>query len=210
MAVLKDHWDKIYSTKELHTLGWYEKVPEKSLELIRSLDLNANDLIFDAGAGVSYLPDNLMKLGFRNLILTDISAVALRKLKDRLNVQSNEVDIKYIQDNLGDPKALNSVSNVMLWHDRAVLHFLTDDDQRQNYVRLLRNLVLKKGYVLIAEFSLDGATKCSGLEVERYSSESIQKLLGEDFQLIKEFSFIYQMPSGDKRPYVYTLWKRSN
>ena len=74
----------------------------------------------------------------------------------------------------------------------------------------MNNLVKVGGYVIIAVFAMDGAIKCSGLNVKRYSSETLSEFLGTDYKLLKSFDYLYNMPSGDTRPYVYTLFKRVN
>ncbi|MHA2278534.1 MAG: hypothetical protein ACXAC2_22370, partial [Candidatus Kariarchaeaceae archaeon] len=61
-----------------------------------------------------------------------------------------------------------------------------------------------------ATFSLDAPSKCTGLEVKRYSKEMLEELFGKNFKLIDSFVFIYTMPNGDTRPYIYTLFKKHN
>jgi hypothetical protein len=54
-----------------------------------------------------------------------------------------------------------------LWHDRAVFHFLTQEDDRRAYIRALE-AALPAGsgaHVILGTFALDGPTKCSGLDV---------------------------------------------
>ena len=41
-----------------------------------------------------------------------------------------------------------------LWHDRAVLHFFTEEQQRNNYFQLVNDSVAIGGYVILAEFNL--------------------------------------------------------
>ena len=47
----KAHWENVYATKESATVSWYQPVPEKSLELIRSTDVALQDAILDVGGG---------------------------------------------------------------------------------------------------------------------------------------------------------------
>ena len=60
----------------------------------------------------------------------------------------------------------------------------------------------------MAEFSLEGAQKCSGLDVKQYSKEMFKDKLGTNFELVDSFDYIYTMPSGAVRPYVYTLFRK--
>ena len=73
---------------------------------------------------------------------------------------------------------------------------------------MLKKVVAKNGFVIIATFALEGAKKCCGLDVFRYNSEMLQELLGTDFELQQTFDYTFTNPNGDPRPYVYTLFKR--
>ena len=55
------------------------------------------------------------------------------------------------------------------------------------YFDLLKSVLKSKGFVILAEFNLEGAKKCSGLDVFRYDSKMLHERLGADFKLIKEF-----------------------
>lgn len=202
---LKTHWDKAYK-KETEKLGWYEESPEPSLQLISKCGLSKDSKILNVGVGASTLIDELLLLGYKNLIANDISSNAIEKLKIRLGDKSNKV--MWIVDDLTNPKELNHIDQIDLWHDRAVLHFFNDPYEQECYFNLVNRLVKKNGYVIIAAFNLNGATKCSGLPVFRYNQTMIHSGLGKDFKLIDSFDYTYTNPFGDTREYVYTLFKR--
>jgi hypothetical protein len=105
---------------------------------------------------------------------------------------------------------LLKLKNVDLWNDRAVLHFFTEEPQQKAYFDLLKKVVNKNGYVILAEFNLEGAKKCCGLDVFNYNESMLQERLGNDFELLKSFNYTYTQPSGNTREYVYTLFKRIN
>jgi len=111
-------------------------------------------------------------------------------------------------DDLTNPTEINVLQNLDLWHDRAVLHFFTDANSQETYFELIKKLVKQNGFVIIAAFNLNGATKCSGLPVHRYDANLLQEKLGNGFELIESFDYIYTMPSSDTREYIYTLFKR--
>ena len=104
---------------------------------------------------------------------------------------------------------MKDLKNIALWHDRALLHFLLEEKERETYLSVLKKLVKKGGYVIIASFSLIGAKKCSGLNVMNYDQRMLSDYLGQDFDLIEHFDYIYYTPSGEERPYIYTLFKRT-
>jgi len=206
---MKSHWDRVYQKTASQKLGWYEARAEPSLQLIEKCNLSKDAVILHVGAGATTLVDELLKSGFRNIIANDISNTALDELQLRLGpVESKKV--QWIVDDITNPNELQSLQEIDLWHDRAVLHFFQDRVSQDAYFYLLRKLVRKEGYVIIAEFNLSGAPKCSGLPVFRYDSKMLQERLGEEFDLREAFDFTYTMPSGDTREYIYTLFQRKS
>lgn len=203
----KEHWDYIYSKSEINKLGWYEETPLPSLDLIKSCNLKKDAAILDVGSGTSTLIKNLLEHSYTNIIATDISKIAFDRAKNLLNA-SDINKIRWIVDDITEPKNINQLNKIDLWHDRTVLHFLLTESQRKGYLETLKKLVRKNGFVIIAVFSLEGAKKCSGLDVKNYDHKMIKEYLGEEFKLLKYFSYLYHMPSGDTRPYVYTLFQR--
>ena len=117
--------------------------------------------------------------------------------------------VRWIIDDLTSSAHINGSFAVDLWHDRAVLHFLTEESHRQSYFDTLRKIVKKGGFAIIAAFSLDGAKMCSGLDVKNYDANMLDELIGDEFTLLETFDYTYQMPSGDFRPLVYTLFRRN-
>ena len=171
---LKSHWNNTY-TKDINKLGWYEENPEPSLRLIKKCKLNKNASLLNVGAGATTLVDELVKQGYENIIANDLSSNALDKLKERLGKDSRKID--WIVDDLTKPTELNKLGEIDLWHDRAVLHFFNDQKEQNNYFKLIKKLVKKNGFVIIAAFNMKGATKCSGLPVFRYDETMLQMKL---------------------------------
>ena len=202
---LKEHWNNAYNNSPLEKLGWYETDLNPSLDLIKKTELSNAARIINIGSGSTTLIDALVELEYINLIATDISDVALDALKNRI---SDEDKVEYIQDDLTNPEKLNHIENVDLWIDRAVLHFFNECKEQDSYFDLVKSKININGFVILAEFSLEGAAKCSGLDVFRYSKEMLAEQLGGDFKLIEHFDYTYSMPSGAPRPYIYTLFQR--
>jgi 2-polyprenyl-3-methyl-5-hydroxy-6-metoxy-1,4-benzoquinol methylase len=204
---LTSHWNNAYNKAAVTNLGWYEEHPEPSLQLIKKCNLDKNASILNVGAGATTLVDTLITQGFENVIANDLSSVALDKLKIRLGDDSDKVT--WVVDDLTNPTVLNQLDKIDLWHDRAVLHFFNEAEEQATYFNLVQQLVKEKGFMIIATFNLNGATKCSGLPVTRYDQQMIQDKLGEDFKLLEAFDYIYITPSGNTRAYVYTLFQRN-
>ena len=133
--------------------------------------------------------------------------MSLNKLKERLGVRKAS-EVKWIVDDISKPAYVYKLKNIAVWHDRAVLHFLLEKNHIQIYFSTLKKIVRNGGYVLMAAFSLKGAKKSSGLDVKNYDSNMLMENLGEEFHLIEALDYDYRMPSGDIRPYIYTLFQR--
>ena len=203
----QDHWIKAYESKDTENLGWYEETPQPSIDLINQIKPDKTSRILNVGAGSSTLVDFFINENYSNILVNDISPVAIQELKSRLG--DNQSKVEYIIDDLTNPSLLNQMADVDIWHDRAVLHFFREDNEKKAYFDLLRSKVKKGGHVIIAEFSLNGALKCSGLELCRYDEKSISDQLGSDFKLLKAFDHTFINPNGDERPYIYTLYQRT-
>src|SRR5574342_563260 len=161
----KSHWERIYRTKHPTQVSWYQPHAQRSLDLIRRVSPPPNGAIIDVGGGASNLIDDFLDAGYHDLTVLDLSATALAETRTRLgphagNVRWIEADIL----NASLPQARYSV-----WHDRAVFHFLTEPVDRASYIAQVRRAVRPGGFVLVATFADDGPTRCSGLEVRRYS-----------------------------------------
>ncbi len=145
--------------------------------------------------------NDLLDRGFRNLTVLDISAKAVEIAKARLGDRSRLV--RWI---VGD--ALESPleeGHYLLWHDRAVLHFLTDADLRRRYAAVVRRALRPGGKVVISAFSPDGPQKCSGLPVHRYTPESILAEFGEGFRLVESSTENHRTPSGAVQAFLSCL-----
>jgi ubiquinone/menaquinone biosynthesis C-methylase UbiE len=203
MSAKEKHWDKVFSRTKNSNLGWYEDDTSQTFKMLDFISDWEDLKIFISGAGTSVLIDELLLNG-SNLILNDISAEALNQVKSRL-MQNDSVE--WLCQDISKP--INVVdSNVDLWIDRAVLHFLTEEKDIKGYFDNVKSVVKNNGHVLLAEFSKNGAEKCAGLDVRRYSVDELSEELGVGFELISHYNFTYINPSGDERPYIYTLFKR--
>lgn len=51
----KDHWEKVYTSKETDTVSWFQPHADLSLDLIRATAAGRNAGIIDVGGGASTL-----------------------------------------------------------------------------------------------------------------------------------------------------------
>ncbi len=205
---MKEHWDEIYEALDADELTWYEEIPEASIKLLSKCNITKDESILDVGAGASMLVDYLINQGFSNIIATDISEIALDKLKERLGKEKASL-VRWIVDDITKPIHIRNLRDIAVWHDRAVLHFLLEESQQRMYLSTLKKVIKKGGYVIIAAFSLKGAKKCSGLDVKNYDQNMLAKFLGEDFSMLEYFDYTHYMPSGEPRQYIYTLFQKN-
>ena len=202
------HWDAVYEPGDVEHLGWYEDSPEQSIEMIKWTRAPRDALILDVGSGASTLIPNLLSLGYEKIVATDVSARALAEARGRMPDADSELVTWVVDDVLRPDSLARLAGRVHVWHDRAMFHFLIDDGERDLYLETLHRLVRPGGHVIIAAFSLDGVDRCSGLPVRRYNEVLIGDALGPEYRLVHSFGYKYQTPSGEQRPYVYTLFCR--
>lgn len=207
MTSPRQHWDQAYRAREVEELGWYEPSPELSLEMIRESGVGPQELILDVGAGASSLLGHLYRLGYRRLAALDISAAALERNRAALPDEAARA-IRWIEADLTASPDLSALGPVALWHDRATLHFLRDPAARAAYRSLLMETVGPGGHAVIATFAPDGATHCSGLEVQRYGHADQQALLGDEWHPRRQENWIFTNPRGEPRSYRYGLYRR--
>ncbi|MBV6479869.1 MAG: hypothetical protein HGGPFJEG_02673 [Ignavibacteria bacterium] len=198
----KFFWEKIYSTKQQTEVSWYEEVPSISLELIKELNLHSSARIIDNGGGDSFLVDNLLKLGFNNITVLDISTAALEKVRKRLGKDSEKVNWVVDDDVYYHPEEQYDV-----WHDRAAFHFLTEDKEIKNYIKTISKCIKPGGYLIIATFSEQGPDKCSGLPVKQYSEASMTNLF-QGFEKIKCFTCDHCTPSKATQNFLFCLFRK--
>lgn len=203
MSEKKAHWEKVYETKGDYEVSWYQEVPKESLELVASLNLDkVNSKIIDIGGGNSNFTAELLKQGYIDLTILDISQKAL----DRTKAKIGNERVDYIAS---DVLEFQPIKKYTLWHDRAAFHFITNKDEVQKYVELVSNLIEQSGYLILATFSTTGPLKCSGLEITQYSKEALTKLFEKDFELIESFETVHQTPFDTEQNFIYTVFKKS-
>lgn len=200
----KHHWNQLYTDRELEQLGWYEKISQPSIDLLKKSGIGSSNSILVVGAGSSLFLDYLVDQGFKNIIANDISSKALDHLQERIGIYG----VRYLEDDLTKPDRLTEIEAVDYWHDRAVLHFLTDSKDQRTYFDLLRSKVKVGGHVMLGEFSKDGAEKCAKLGLCQYDLELMKEGLGDGFEVIESFDSNFVNPRGEDRPYIYALFKR--
>lgn len=203
MSRAADHWEHVYQTKAPDQVSWFQPDARLSRELIEQAVPNRSAAIIDVGAGASTLVDGLASAGYRNLTVVDVSASALDITRRRMGADA--VGVTWQVANVLDAPVPAAAFD--LWHDRAVFHFLTGDDDRARYVAQVRHAVRAGGHVLVATFAEGGPTRCSGLDVARYSVESLHAQFGPDVELVTSRQEVHRTPSGAEQAFTYCLFR---
>lgn len=200
----KEHWNQVYETKGAHDLSWSQSRPVVSLELIEAAGLTKDAGIIDVGGGTSTLVDALIEAGYSRLALLDVSGAALNQTRSRLGPKAEAVE--WFE---ADVTSFTPPHHFALWHDRAVFHFLTQAEERREYVATLRRSLQPGGTAIIATFAPDGPPKCSGLDVIRYDDRSILTELGAEFQLQQVRRETHLTPWQSEQRFIYFRFQRS-
>ena len=191
MYDVKEHWEDVWTRKKSNEVSWYQKYPKTSIDLILSTNSSKDAKIIDVGGGDSNLADKLLDLGFKKITVLDISSKALERSKERLGKKADSIN--WIDC---DIREFDSDKRYDVWHDRALFHFLTDEEDMRKYVELIRKHVSDEGYVIISSFSTRGPMMCSGLDTRQHSEESMTKLFSNGFEHIKSFEEEHKTPFG--------------
>ena len=199
----EQHWNDVYTRKADTDVSWYEPEAAVSLELIARCGLPLEARILDVGGGTSRLVDGRLARGHRDVSVLDISEAALAKARARLGERASGV--AWVTS---DVTAFKSEAPYALWHDRAVFHFLTDDNDKRAYVDVLSRTVIEGGHVLIGTFALDGPERCSGLQVARYDAAGIAAVLGPAFTLVDQLAHAHTTPSGSVQRFTFARFVR--
>jgi len=175
-----------------------------SLDLIRQVAPAVSSAIIDVGGGASTLVDGLIASGYTDITVLDLSTVALEQARQRLGAAESRVTWLAADALTADfPRGGFDV-----WHDRAVFHFLTSAEDRARYVEQARHAVHVGGHVLVATFAHDGLTRCSGLNVARYTADALHHEFGAGFRLLESVREEHTTPTGARQAFVYCLCRR--
>lgn len=194
----QDHWNRVYTTRAVDAVSWYQAQPEISLELIAAADLPVDAPIIDVGGGASVLADCLLAQDRSALSVLDVSAAALANSRARLG--ANATKVQWIE---ADVREFEPMQRYALWHDRAVFHFLTDADDRAAYMATVRRSLNPHGHAVIATFALDGPARCSGLDVAHYDAMMLHAQFGDDFELLDSRRESHVTPAGAEQWFTW-------
>jgi len=204
-AERQEHWNRVYSTKAADSVSWYRPRLEVSLGLLELAGLAPGMRVIDVGGGASTLVDDLLDRGVEDVSVLDIAAEGLAVAKRRLGERGRTV--RWLATDL--LLAELPADAFDLWHDRAVLHFLTEPSDAARYADQASRAVRKDGHAVIAGFAPDGPERCSGLPVARRSAGEIAGVLGSSWTLVEQRAEQHATPGGTLQSFVYALLRHA-
>jgi SAM-dependent methyltransferase len=195
----QEHWERIHGTRAPVDASWYRPHLDRSLAFIEGAGLPPSARIIDVGGGASTLVDDLLDRGFKAVTVLDISSAAIDRVRERLGARGNAVTWL-----VGDITTIDLPEHHYdFWHDRAVFHFLTDDDARARYISAVRRSLKIDGHIVVATFGPQGPERCSGLNVVRYSADALHAQFGGQFRKVASHTEIHTTPWGTEQEFMY-------
>jgi ubiquinone/menaquinone biosynthesis C-methylase UbiE len=180
-------------------MSWFQPHLQTSLDWISHAVSDRSASIIDVGGGESTLADDLLARGYRALTVLDFAEAAIQKSQERLGPAAERINWL-----VGDVTRVSLPSRSYdVWHDRAVFHFFTESKQRFTYVSRLASSLKIGGHLVISSFGPEGPERCSGLPIQRYDAEMLQKELGCDFRMVKSSLVEHQTPFGAAQQFLY-------
>ena len=199
------HWNQIYSSQPPENTGWFRPHLETPLAWIDDLNLDPHEPVIDVGGGASTLVDDLLERGHKNLTVLDLSKSAIQITRKRLGEAASTVTWL-----VGDVTEIELPSRYyLLWHDRAVFHFLIESELKRKYKEAVLGSLKVGGNLIIGTFSPDAPPQCSGLPVQRYDASLLAETFGDKFELKRQRNEMHITPRGIRQPYAYCLFQRT-
>lgn len=199
---IKNHWEHIYNTKQPNQVSWTQEVPTISINFLKQLQIPKNASIIDVGGGDSKFVDYLLAEGYTNISVLDISEAAINRAKSRLGEKA--INVNWI---VGDILDFNPTGHYDLWHDRAAFHFQTDISSISKYIEIVKKACSDK--IVIGTFSVDGPTKCSGLEIKQYEETSLKsEFENAQFKNIECERENHITPSGSVQNFIFCAFEK--
>jgi hypothetical protein len=122
-------WDAVYERAGAAGVSWYQPEAVVSLELIDRLAIPPATPTIDVGGGASTLVDQLLRRGFSDLTVVNVSASRLGYRAATPGEDARAVHL--LRENV--ISGWNPSRRYGLWHDRGVFHFFVDEADRIRY-----------------------------------------------------------------------------
>ena len=201
----QEHWETVYQKKNFEDVSWFQETPTTSIQFFESMQLPKSANIIDIGGGESRFIDYLIEKAYEKITVLDISATAIEKKKQALGNKAAQV--KWIVSDVVDFKPTEQYD---FWHDRATFHFLTQKEDVEQYITTVKQHVKPEGILILSTFSENGPTKCSGLDIQQYSEQTLSERVEAFFIKVKCVVVDHITPSAVVQNFIFCSFKRKN
>jgi trans-aconitate methyltransferase len=196
------HWDRVYGTKAEDAVSWFEADVSRDVALIERHAPSRDTAIVDVGSGLTRLVPALVAAGYHDVTALDLSAEGIARARARPGLGT----VAWV---VADVTRWVPPRRYGVWHDRAVLHFLTEEADRSAYRRALIAGIGPGSLAILAAFGPEGPERCSGLPVRRYGRADFEDWLGGDFTTLEAFGSVHRTPSGAHQAFQTIVVRRS-
>jgi 2-polyprenyl-3-methyl-5-hydroxy-6-metoxy-1,4-benzoquinol methylase len=175
-------WEQLYQDKPVETMPWFNSDLDPDLDqALTKLNLHTSTAL-DLGTGPGTQAIALAERGFK-VTATDISATAIQKAQ--AIAKEKGLDISWRQDDILNSHLDQEFDFVF---DRGCFHVLPPE-RRQDYVRVVANLIKPNGYLFLKCFS-HLETREEG--PYRFTPEEIKEIFSSRFNVISVEQTVYQ------------------
>lgn len=197
MTDATSHWTNIHENKDKDVSWWQEELWLDFLQYV-----STQGAAIDVGSGQSPLAIEVAKSGFNPVFVNDIADNALNKLVNL--AKQSEVDVFPVPGSVLD---LDLPMKVSLWHDRAVFHFLKDEDIKSYKDKVISNTE-DDAFLVISTFSENGPEQCSNLDVSRYSPSELAAVFSPEFEEIFCDKRVHKTPWDSTQEFSFAVLRR--
>ncbi len=199
----RDHWESLYANADICRVNWYQPSPSATLDRILKYVPDRSARMIDVGGGGSLLIDTLLDAGYQRLSVLDISASGLDVSKKRLGHRAAQV--AWITQ---DVQLFRPEYPFDFWHDRAVFHFIREENDQRAYRDVLYRSLRPGGMLIISTFAVNGPFRCAGLDVVQYDDLKMNAVLGRAFERVHSGNETHQTPRGESQLFWYGVYRR--
>jgi SAM-dependent methyltransferase len=201
MADRRAHWDAVYAARDEDAVSWFEPDARARVALVARHMPDRSAALLDVGSGRTRLIPALVAAGYRDVTALDISAEAVARARAAPGVEP----VAWV---VADVATWTPERVYALWHDRAVLHFLTEASDRDGYRRALGRGTAPGSVAILSAFAPDGPTMCSGLPVRRHGQAEFEAFLGPDFSTVESVPVLHRTPQGAEQRFHLHVARR--
>jgi len=197
------YWDGVWTSRAPDEVSWFQREPALSARLL--LEHAPPGGVVDVGAGASPLVDRLLDAGRRDVTLLDVAAPALEVTRRRLEGRDDSDGVTHV---VGDLLGWVPKRTFAAWHDRAVLHFLTDPADQATYAATAARAVAHGGVVVVGAFAPDGPDACSGLPTAQWDADGLATLFADGFAPVHAEREEHVTPAGVVQRFTWAVLRR--